>query len=80
MTFDEWWDGPGGMLDGTSIKACMKAAWVAGRVADLPEVSDEAIEAAAMEFGRTAYNGYPGPGPRSQFCDGAKWARAKVSE
>jgi hypothetical protein len=43
----------------------------------LPRVAqptDAEIDAAAMEYGKTAHNGYPGPGPRSQFRDGARWA------
>jgi hypothetical protein len=38
-------------------------------------LTDQAIHDAAVEFGKTAYSGYAGPGPRSQFFDGAKWAR-----
>jgi hypothetical protein len=37
--------------------------------------TDGEIVDAAMEYGKTAYSGYAGPGPRSQFHDGAKWVR-----
>lgn len=47
----------------------------------VPEpLTDEKIKAAAMEFGKTAYNGYAGPGPRSQFFEGAKWAREQIAK